>query len=172
MVSPTPTAGLGTTGGHPASPPSTPPFPHLTPPQLHSTSLTLTSLNFTPFFTLRGAHLGASWPPKSTQDRPKSPLDTSFFQKREFSRNIGRRSVWSVSRAPRRPPKRPKIDPRPLQDDLQEHLFSTSFLTSMLVPLGSHFGLILAPSWVDLGSLWVFYWGPGNAPDTTPADVW
>ena len=46
---------------------------------------------------------------------------------------------------PRRHPRRPKIDPRRLQDDLQELLFSTSFLTSILVPLGSHFGLILAP---------------------------
>ena len=30
---------------------------------------------------------------------------------------------------------------------------------------------ILDPSWVDLGSFWVLSWGPGNAPDTTPADV-
>ena len=124
---------------------STPLFPHSNSTQLHSTSHTSTQLNSSHFLTLRGAHFGASWLPKSTQDRLKSPLDTSFFQKREFSRNIGRRSVWSVSRAPRRPPKRPKIAPRPFQDDLQEHLFSTSFLTSISVRLGLHFGLILAP---------------------------
>ena len=30
---------------------------------------------------------------------------------------------------------------------------------------------ILDPSWVDLGSFWVLSWGPGNAPDCTPAYV-
>ena len=122
--------------------------PHFSHLKLTSTSLNSTPLNSThlnSLFDPPRRHFGASWPPKSTQDRLKSPLDTSFVQKREFSRNIGRRSVWSVSRAPRRPPRRPKIGPRRLQDDLQEHLFSTSFLTSILVPLGSHFGLILAP---------------------------
>ena len=59
--------------------------------QLHSTQHNSTQLISTHFLTLRGAHFGASWPPKSTQDRLKSPLDTSFFQKPEFSRNIGRR---------------------------------------------------------------------------------
>ena len=112
---------------------------------LNSTPLNSTQLNSTHFLTIRGAHFGASWPPKSTQDRLKSPLDTSLCPKPGFSRNIGRRNVWSISRAPRQPPKRPKIASRRLQDDLQEHLFSTSFLTSILVPLGSHFGLILAP---------------------------
>ena len=104
------------------------------------------------FLVALGCFLGAFLEPKSSQNRPKmvqvglkTAFETVFFEKREFSRNIGRRNVWSVSRAPRRHPKRPKIAPRRLQDDLQEHLFSTSFLISILVRLGSHFGSILAP---------------------------
>ena len=31
--------------------------------------------------------------------------------------------------------------------------------------------IVLEPSWVDFGSFWVPSWGPGNAPNTTPADV-
>ena len=31
--------------------------------------------------------------------------------------------------------------------------------------------IVLEPSWVDFGSSWVPSWGPGNAPNTTPADV-
>ena len=31
--------------------------------------------------------------------------------------------------------------------------------------------IVLEPSWADLGSSWVPSWGPGNAPNTTPADV-
>ena len=87
------------------------------------------------------------WPPKSGQDRPKTRLEATFFQKGRFSRNIGRRSVWSTSRSPRRPLRRAKIAPRRPQDDLQEHLFLTSFLSSIWGRLGSHFGSILAPLW-------------------------
>ena len=31
--------------------------------------------------------------------------------------------------------------------------------------------IVLERSWGDLGSFWMPSWGPGNAPDTTPADV-
>ena len=31
--------------------------------------------------------------------------------------------------------------------------------------------IVLLPSWGDLGSFWGSSWRPGNAPDTTPADV-
>ena len=31
--------------------------------------------------------------------------------------------------------------------------------------------IVLERSWGDLGSFWGSSWGPGNAPDTTPADV-
>ena len=31
--------------------------------------------------------------------------------------------------------------------------------------------IVLERSWVDLGSFWVLSWGPGNAPNITPADV-
>ena len=31
--------------------------------------------------------------------------------------------------------------------------------------------IVLERSWVDLGSFWVPSWGPGSAPDITPADV-
>ena len=58
---------------------------------------------------------------------------------------------WADLGAPSRHPKRPKIGPRRLQDDLQHHLFSSSFLSSILAPLGSHFGLILAPLWLPKG---------------------
>ena len=115
--------------------------------------LNSTSLNFAP---LNSAHLNSIFDPprrpfwsllasQSSQDRSKSPLDTSFVQKREFSRNLTFSNKKSPKMTPRRHPKRPKIGPRRHQDDLQEHLFLTSFLTSILLPLGSHFGLILAP---------------------------
>ena len=120
---------------------------------------TSTSLNFTP---LNSTHLnslfdpppGPFWSLLTPPNRPKigpsrllKPLEASFVQKHEFSRNIGRRSVWRASRAPRRHPRRPKIDPRRLQDDLRNLLFSSSFLSSILVPLGSHFGPILDHFW-------------------------
>ena len=63
-------------------PPSlTHPFSHLNSPQLQSTLHTSTQLISTHFWTPRRSLFGAPWPPKSAQDRPKSPLDTSFFQK-------------------------------------------------------------------------------------------
>ena len=84
-----------------------------------STSLNLTPLNstqLTSLFDLLGLHFGASWPPqidpRSTQDRSKSPLEALLFQKREFSRNIGRRSVWGFSRVPKTTQDRPKTAPR------------------------------------------------------------
>ena len=104
-----------------------------------------TSLNSTPFLTLRGAHFGGQIGPRSTQDRPKSALEALFVQKRDVSRNMTFSDGKRPKMPPRRHPKRPKIDPRPLQDDLQEHLFSTSFLASILVPHGCHFDLILTP---------------------------
>ena len=85
---------------------------------------TLTSLNFTPLnftqltslFDLLGLHFGPSWlpqiDPRSVQDRSKSPLEALLFQKREFSRNIGRRSVWGLSRVPKTTQDRPKTAPR------------------------------------------------------------
>ena len=120
----------------------------------------LNSLHFSFRFLLRlGSLLGSSWLPLGlhlgsllgsilAQLRPKSPLDTLLFQKREFSRNLKFSNEKSPKMTPRRHPRRPKIDPRRLQDDLQELLFSTSFSTSILVPLGSKFGLILAPFWL------------------------
>ena len=52
------------------------------------------------------------WRPKSTQDRPKTCLETIFVRKRRFSRNIGRRSVWGVFSSARRGQDRPKMDQR------------------------------------------------------------
>ena len=84
-------------------------------PYRTSTSLNLTPLNstqLTSLFDLLGLHFGASWPPKSTQDRPKSPLDTLFFQKRDFSRN-----AVSPRRNPiLRPQDGPKTAPKTTQD--------------------------------------------------------
>ena len=130
-----------------AGPCLTHPFSHLNSPQLHSILHTSTQLISTHFLTLQGLHFGASWPPKSTQDRPKSPLVTSFFQKREFSRNLTFSNKKSPNMTPRRPLRRAKIAPRRTQDDPQEHLFLTLFLYSILGRLGSHFGSILAPLW-------------------------
>ena len=98
--------------------------------------------------TLRGSHFGASWAPKSTQDRPKSPLKTTFFQKRRFSKKrapLQPQHDFGPPRAPKTTQDRPKIAPRRLQDDLQELLFSSSFLSSILLRLGSDFDFNLAP---------------------------
>ena len=98
--------------------------------------------------TLRGSHFGASWAPKSTQDRPKSPLKTTFFQKRRFSKKrapCGPQHDFGPPGAPKTTQDRPKIAPRRLQDDLQELLFSSSFLSSILLRLGSDFDFNLAP---------------------------
>ena len=123
----------------------TPTFRTSNSTQLHSTQHHSTQLISSHFWTLRGAHFGASWAPKSAQDRPKSPLDTSFCQKPRLSRNSIKTNTKSPKMTPRRPLRRAKIAPRRPQDDLQEHHFSTSFLTSIFVRLGAHFGLILAP---------------------------
>ena len=130
---------------------------HLRPlstPYRTSTSLNVTPLNSTHLTSLFdpprppfGTPLGAQIVPRSVQDRPKSPLDTSFFQKHEFARNIGRRTVWGVSRVPRRAPRRPKMGSRRPQDDLEELLFSSLFLSSILVPLGPMFASSWPPFW-------------------------
>ena len=124
-------------------------------PYRTSTSLNLTPLNstqLTSLFDLLGLHFGASWPPKSTQDRLK--IGPSRLSKPYFFKNVNfhETSAGVVSGAFPGFPRRPKIDPRRLQDDLQDLLFSTSFLSSILVRLGSDFGSILAPSWPPFGS--------------------
>ncbi len=88
-------------------------------------------------------HLGGQNRPKMVQGGLKTAFDTLFFQKRECSRNIGSRSVWSVSRAPRQHPKRPKIAPRRPQDGLISVLFSLRFLHRFLVAF-----------WCDFGAIW------------------
>ena len=98
--------------------------------------------------TLRGSHFRASWATKSTQDRPKSPLKTTFFQKRRFSKKrapLQPQHEFGPPGAPKTTQDRPKIAPRRLQDDLQELLFSSSFLSSILLRLGSDFDFNLAP---------------------------
>ena len=135
------------------------PFLFTSTPFRTSTSLNFTPLNSTHLNSLFDPPPGPFWSLLTPPNRPKigpsrllKPLEASFVQKHEFSRNIGRRSVWRASRAPRRHPRRPKIDPRRLQDDLHDLLFSTSSLLSILVCLGTDFGSILAPSWLPFGS--------------------
>ena len=126
----------------------------LTPLSHHKTHLNFTQLN-TP--QLNSSHLifGPSaapileplGPPNRSKIGPSRLLTPYFYQKLRLSRNGIKTNTKPTKMTPRRPPRRAKIDPRRLQDDLQEHLFSTSFLSSILVRLGSHFGLILAPLW-------------------------
>ena len=123
------------------------PFSHLKFDQLNTTQLNSCALTFCPFAASILEPFGLQNRAKIDPSRVKSPLDTSFFQKLEFSRNIGRRSVWSVSRVPRQHPKRTKIDPRQLEDNLRNLCFSSSFLSSILIPKKS----IRASSWVPLG---------------------
>ena len=147
LVSPPSSTGLG------ANRRISPPFPFFTPNRT-STSLNLKPLNSTHLNSLFDPPPGPFWSLLTPPNRPKigtsrllKPLEALFFQKHEFTRNIGRRSVWRASRAPRRHPRRPRIDPRSPQDDLRNLLFSSSFLSSILAPLGSHFGSILGPFW-------------------------
>ena len=86
--------------------------------QLHSTQHHSTQLISTHFLTLRGAHFGASWPGKSTQDRCKSPLDTSFFQKRECSRNKFKTNAKTTLLTRGRVQDRRKIGPKSPPDTL------------------------------------------------------
>ena len=103
------------------------PFSHLKFTQLTTTQLNSCALTFCPFAASILEPFGLQNRAKIDPSRVKSPLDTSFFQKLEFSRNIGRRSVWSVSRVPRQHPKRTKIDPRQLEDDLRNLFFRLRF---------------------------------------------
>ena len=95
-------------------------------------------------------HFGCQNRPKSGQDRSKMALEAVFVEKREFSRNIGRRNVWGLSRAPRRHPKRHKIAPRWLQDSLISVLCLLRFLHRFLLAF-----------WCDFGAIWGCF-GEGN----------
>ena len=71
------------------------------------------------FLIVLGSILGPSWEslsimltPFSAQVGPGTVFEPSYHRKSEFSRNIGRRSVWSVSRAQ----KSTQNDPRSPQD--------------------------------------------------------
>ena len=72
------------------------------------------------FWDAFGIHFGRPNRPNLGQVVPKTAFGTIFLEQHECSRNIGRRSVWSVSRAPREHPKRPKIGPRRPQANLKE----------------------------------------------------
>ena len=63
-----------------------------------------------------------------------------------------RGSIWEAKTAPKSIPKRSKIEAKN-QDEKNRSK------------------TILDPSWGDLGPSWMLSWGPGTAPDTTPADV-
>ena len=104
-------------------------------------------------------HLGGQNRPKMVQVGLNTALGTLSFENREFSRNIGRRNVWSVSRAPRQHPKRPKIAPRRPQDGLEDLLFRCRNLSSILIRFGCRFGAILAPILVPFGLLFGTLWG-------------
>ena len=142
LVSPSPPTGLG--GNN-----SFHPFPPLFAPQLHLNFTTSTSLNFTSLLTRRGAHFDPLGRPKSTPNRPKSPLEPSFSPKSRFSKKRA-----PLEREHDSDPKTaPKIDPRRLQDDLQEHSFF-DFV----------FDIDFAPSWVEIGPHLGPLWGPKIGP--------
>ena len=142
LVSPSPSPGLGANRSPLVQ-------PLLFALQLHSIFATQFDSTQLVYGTLRGLHFGASWPPKSTQDRPKSPLDASFLQKREFSRNIGRRSVWGLSQVPKTTQDRPKTAPRrSSRSAFFDLVFIFDFGPSW-VRFGLHLGSILAPFWVS-----------------------
>ena len=128
-------------------------------PYRTSTSLNLTPLNstqLTSLFDLLGLHFGASWlpqiDPRSIQDRSKSPLEALLFQKREFSRNIGRRSVWGLSRVPKTTQDRPKTAPRrSSRSAFSDLVFIFDFGPSW-VRFWFHLGSILALFWISKSS--------------------
>ena len=98
------------------------------PPSQDSPKPYLNSLHFSSRFLLRlGSLLGSSWLPLGlhlgsllgsilAQLRPKSPLDTLLFQKREFSRNLTFSNNKITKNDPKTAPKttqdRPKTAPR------------------------------------------------------------
>lgn len=124
------------------------PFPFSTPYRI------LTSLNFTPLNSIQLDSLcdppgPPFWSLSGTQiDLRSAPsrLLTTYFLKNVNFHEMQFRPGETHSATQRRVPKRPKICRRRLQDDLK---LSASFLMSILVPLGSDFGLILAPVWAS-----------------------
>ena len=56
---------------------------------------------FTPTYLPKGLVLDPFWRTKSTQDHPKTPLETTFFQKRRFARNNIKTNIKSIKMTPR-----------------------------------------------------------------------
>ena len=90
-----------------------------------------------------GSILGAFWgsflvrlAPWSAKVGLKTVFEPSYHPKSNFSRNVGRRNVWSVFRGSREHPKRPKIGPRQVQDRLGTVFFNVDLLLRFLILLG------------------------------------
>ena len=90
--------------------------------------------------------------PWSAKVGPKIIFKPFYHRKNDFSRNIGRRSVWSVSRAPSEHPKRPKIASRRVQDRLGSVFLTLEFSFCVCIVFGS----VLVPIWPPK-------WSPGGA---------
>ena len=131
-----------------------PPAATLCPPKINitltSTSLNLTHLNSTHLISLLDPPRASFWSlltPKTTQDRPKSPLDTLFFQKRlmftkPFKTNCFRRFLPSKT-APKTTPNRPKTAPR-----------RSSRASFFDIVFDIDFGASWVPFWPHLGPPW------------------
>ena len=116
-----------------------------------STSHHSTQLISTHFWTLRGLHFGALWPPKSAQDRPKSPLDTLLFQKRRFSKKTSAALGESTILGAKSPQDGTRNDPRSPQDGSKTIFKTFFFRLRFCLRFWSVLGPILASSWPPLG---------------------
>ena len=89
--------------------------------------------------------------PKSTQDRPKSLLETSFSPKSRCSiKKTSATEGESTILTPRRHPRRPKIDPRSTQDGSKTIFKSIFFRLRFCLRFWSVLGPIFASSWPPL----------------------
>ena len=96
-----------------------------------------------PLGSLFGTQIG----PKSTQDRSKTGFKRLFFEKCDFSKNLGKRKEKHTFLTPKGDQKWPKIAPRRPQDGLKELLFRCQNLSSILVRFGVRFGRFWGAFW-------------------------
>ena len=99
-------------------------------------------------------------PPKSTQDRLKSPLDTLFFQKSDFSKTI----VKPQPKSKKRRQDGTQNNPRSPRDGSKTIFETFFFRLRFCLRFWSLLGRILAPSWHYVGSSWLHFGPSGRSP--------
>ena len=96
-----------------------------------------------PFWARLGRLLGPFWEPKSGQVGPKINLEAVFVQKRQCSRNIGKRKARATFLSPRWAQDGLKTDPRRVQERSITHAFFVLIFDSFRGRLGVVLGPIL-----------------------------